>query len=61
MQTRYKEDIFYDDGGKMLDMLLREMLDASSLQMFNFMLNWGLTNLIKLMYLFIEGAGLGVL
>lgn len=61
MQTRYKEDIFYDDVVKMLDMLPREMLDASPLQMFNFMLNWGLTNPIKLMYLFIEGAGLGVL
>lgn len=61
MQTRHKEVIFYDDGDKMLNMLPREMLDASSLQMFKFMLNWGLTNLIKLMYLFIEGAGLGVL
>lgn len=46
---------------KCWNILPREMLDGSSLQVFTFRLDRGLTNLIKLMYLFVEGARLGVL
>lgn len=61
MQIRYKEEIFYDGGGKMLEHVIqrdiRRFLPASV----QVQLDRSLTNLVRLMYLFTGGAGLGVL
>lgn len=61
MQIRYKEETFYYDGGKMLEHITQRDIRCFMLASVQVQLDGGLTNLIKLMYLFTEGAGLGLL
>lgn len=43
---RYKEEIFYNEGKSIAQKLLREMINATSLQTFKVSLDGALNNLI---------------